>query len=241
MSVVGRKDEPGRFFAAEAGNRGGRIRHPVAGGRVGGGPGMVRPAFSCHLCHPAFGHDRRGTGVARIRHPGGNHTPADLPPPNRTSSEPGIAGGMRGVLACALAMGTVELILRVHPLHPHDADPLALEPRRQRTRCWAGSSCRRDRSSPGRPAAPCLTVSTPPVTGYRLRVPRSMSHGRHSSSPANPSSQVSAWPGTKPFPPRRAHCSASKASILPCLTIAMTSPICAWRPSCHAFKSRSPW
>jgi hypothetical protein len=25
----------------------------------------------------------------------------------------------------------VELILRVHPLHPHDADPLALEPRRE--------------------------------------------------------------------------------------------------------------
>lgn len=42
------------------------------------------------------------------------------------------AGGiLRMVLAGALALGTVELILRVHPLYPHDADPLELEPRRQ--------------------------------------------------------------------------------------------------------------
>jgi len=42
------------------------------------------------------------------------------------------AGGiLRVALALALALGTVELILRVHPLHPHDADPLALEPRRE--------------------------------------------------------------------------------------------------------------
>ena len=42
------------------------------------------------------------------------------------------AGGiLRAALAVALALGTVELILRVHPLHPHDADPLALEPRRE--------------------------------------------------------------------------------------------------------------
>ena len=42
------------------------------------------------------------------------------------------AGGiLRVALACALALGTVELILRVHPPHPHDADPLELEPRRQ--------------------------------------------------------------------------------------------------------------
>ncbi len=41
------------------------------------------------------------------------------------------AGGIaRVVLAVALALGTSELILRVHPLHPHDADPLELEPRR---------------------------------------------------------------------------------------------------------------
>jgi len=42
------------------------------------------------------------------------------------------AGGiLRAVLSGALALGTAELILRVHPLYPHDADPLALEPRRQ--------------------------------------------------------------------------------------------------------------
>ncbi|HUE62779.1 MAG TPA: hypothetical protein VMO78_00255 [Rhizomicrobium sp.] len=42
-----------------------------------------------------------------------------------------VGGILRVVLAGALALGTVELILRVHPLHPHDADPLELEPRRQ--------------------------------------------------------------------------------------------------------------
>lgn len=42
------------------------------------------------------------------------------------------AGGtLRVVLAGALALGTAELILRVHPLRPHDADPFELEPRRQ--------------------------------------------------------------------------------------------------------------
>ena len=42
------------------------------------------------------------------------------------------AGGiLRTALAVALALGTAELILRLHPLHPHDADPLELEPRRQ--------------------------------------------------------------------------------------------------------------
>jgi hypothetical protein len=46
-------------------------------------------------------------------------------------SQATVGGILRGVLACGLALGTVELILRVHPLHPHDADPLALEPRRQ--------------------------------------------------------------------------------------------------------------
>jgi hypothetical protein len=42
------------------------------------------------------------------------------------------AGGtLRVVLAGVLALGTAELILRVHPLRPHDADPFELEPRRQ--------------------------------------------------------------------------------------------------------------
>ena len=42
------------------------------------------------------------------------------------------AGGiLRVVLAGGLALGTVELMLRIHPLHPHDADPFEREPRRQ--------------------------------------------------------------------------------------------------------------
>jgi hypothetical protein len=42
------------------------------------------------------------------------------------------AGGMlRLALAIALALAVNELILRIRPLHPHDADPLELEPRRQ--------------------------------------------------------------------------------------------------------------
>lgn len=42
-----------------------------------------------------------------------------------------VGGVLRVVLAVALALGTAELILRVHPLQAHDADPLELEPRRQ--------------------------------------------------------------------------------------------------------------
>ena len=42
-----------------------------------------------------------------------------------------VSGFLRMALAGALALGTAELVLRVHPLHPHDADPLELEPRRQ--------------------------------------------------------------------------------------------------------------
>ena len=41
------------------------------------------------------------------------------------------AGGLlRAGLAVLLALGTAELALRIHKPHPHDADPLALEPRR---------------------------------------------------------------------------------------------------------------
>jgi len=49
----------------------------------------------------------------------------------RLLSRATIGGTLRVVLAAALALGTYELILRVRPLHPHDADPLQLEPRRQ--------------------------------------------------------------------------------------------------------------
>jgi hypothetical protein len=42
----------------------------------------------------------------------------------------GAAGMLRALLAVLLALGTAELALRLHPLYPHDADPLGLEPRR---------------------------------------------------------------------------------------------------------------
>src|SRR5258708_1107743 len=41
-----------------------------------------------------------------------------------------IGGALRIFLAVVLALGTSELILRAHPPHPHDADPLEQEPRR---------------------------------------------------------------------------------------------------------------
>jgi len=43
----------------------------------------------------------------------------------------GAGGILRVVLAGALALGTTEVILRLHPLRPHDADPFEFEPRRQ--------------------------------------------------------------------------------------------------------------
>ena len=46
-------------------------------------------------------------------------------------SRASVGGILRVALAVALALGTVELTLRFRPLHPHDADPLELEPRRQ--------------------------------------------------------------------------------------------------------------
>ena len=49
----------------------------------------------------------------------------------RLLSRATMGGTLRAVLAGALALGTAELILRVHPLRPHDADPFELEPRRQ--------------------------------------------------------------------------------------------------------------
>lgn len=42
-----------------------------------------------------------------------------------------LGGSLRILLAVALALGAGELILRTHPPHPHDADPLQLEPRRR--------------------------------------------------------------------------------------------------------------
>lgn len=42
-----------------------------------------------------------------------------------------IGGALRILLAVMLALGAGELILRAHPPHPHDADPLEQEPRRR--------------------------------------------------------------------------------------------------------------
>jgi len=42
-----------------------------------------------------------------------------------------IGGALRILLAVVVALGAGELILRVHPPYPHDADPLEREPRRQ--------------------------------------------------------------------------------------------------------------
>ncbi len=47
------------------------------------------------------------------------------------SSRATIGGALRTLLAVVLALGAAELILRSHPPHPHDADPLEREPRRQ--------------------------------------------------------------------------------------------------------------
>jgi hypothetical protein len=52
-------------------------------------------------------------------------------------SRASIGGALRIFLAVVLALGTSELILRAHPPHPHDADPLEQEPRRQ-TDPWLG-------------------------------------------------------------------------------------------------------
>jgi hypothetical protein len=49
-------------------------------------------------------------------------------------SRASIGGALRILLAVALALGAGELILRAHPLQPHDADPLEQEPRRQADR-----------------------------------------------------------------------------------------------------------
>ena len=48
-----------------------------------------------------------------------------------------VGDALRIVLAAVLALGAGELILRVHPTHPHDGDPLEQEPRRQAD-SWLG-------------------------------------------------------------------------------------------------------
>jgi hypothetical protein len=87
----------------------------------------------------------------------------------RLLSRATVAGILRVVLAGALALGTVELILRVHPLHPHDADPLQLEPRRQPDPLL-GWKFLPSRSVVAREAGRAVSYSFD-AAGYRMPVP----------------------------------------------------------------------
>jgi hypothetical protein len=80
-----------------------------------------------------------------------------------------VGGILRVVLACALALGTVELILRLHPLHPHDADPLELEPRRQ-SDSLLGWKFLAPRSVVAREAGRAVSYSFD-AAGYRVPAP----------------------------------------------------------------------
>jgi hypothetical protein len=80
------------------------------------------------------------------------------------------AGGiLRVALAGALALGTAELILRVHPLQAHDADPLELEPRRQ-SDPLLGWKFLPSRSVVAREAGRAVSYSFD-AAGYRVRAP----------------------------------------------------------------------
>jgi hypothetical protein len=80
------------------------------------------------------------------------------------------AGGiLRVALAAALALGTYELILRVRPLHPHDADPLQLEPRRQ-SDPLLGWKFLPSRSVVAREAGRAVSYSFD-AAGYRIAAP----------------------------------------------------------------------
>jgi len=87
----------------------------------------------------------------------------------RLLSRATIGGIARVVLAAALALGTYELILRVRPLHPHDADPLQLEPRRQPDR-MLGWKFLPSRSVVAREAGRAVSYSFD-AAGYRVAAP----------------------------------------------------------------------
>lgn len=78
-------------------------------------------------------------------------------------------GILRVVLAGALALGMVELILRVHPLQPHDADPFELEPRRQ-SDALLGWKFLPSRSAVAREAGRAVPYSFD-AAGHRVAVP----------------------------------------------------------------------
>jgi hypothetical protein len=131
MSVVGRKDEAGRF--------------PLPGLEIAVG-GFAILLLGGALAADQAWFDRHFLPIFAIRHSvmiaaeqglrGFAILTAALlllicrRPIARRLGRASAGGIARVVLAVALALGTSELILRVHPLHPHDADPLELEPRR---------------------------------------------------------------------------------------------------------------
>lgn len=87
----------------------------------------------------------------------------------RLLSRATLGGILRVVLAGVLALGTVELILRVHPLHAHDADPLTLEPRRQ-SDPLLGWKFVPSRSAVAREAGRVVAYSFD-AAGYRVQAP----------------------------------------------------------------------
>jgi hypothetical protein len=78
-------------------------------------------------------------------------------------------GVARVLLAIVLGLGASELILRTHPPHPHDADPLEREPRRQ-TDAWLGWVFVPARSVSVMEAGRQVSYSFD-AAGYRIRQP----------------------------------------------------------------------
>jgi hypothetical protein len=84
-------------------------------------------------------------------------------------SQATIGGALRILLAVMLALGAGELILRAHPPHPHDADTLELEPRRQADP-WLGWDFVPARSVVAEEAGRRVSYSFD-VAGYRVPAP----------------------------------------------------------------------
>jgi hypothetical protein len=80
-----------------------------------------------------------------------------------------ISGVLRVLLAVLLALGAVELLLRAHPPHPHDADPMAREPRR-RAEPWLGWQFVPARSVVAEEAGRRVSYSFD-AAGYRVGAP----------------------------------------------------------------------
>jgi hypothetical protein len=80
-----------------------------------------------------------------------------------------LGGALRMLLAALLALGAGELILRAHPPHPHDADTLELEPRRQ-SDPWLGWDFVPARSVVAKEAGRRVSYSFD-TAGYRVPAP----------------------------------------------------------------------